>query len=81
MSTQQKKKEPNPNIKIDIQFPGSNNNFSIGDVIRGKIIVVQTKECLASEVQVGIYGCELTYFWLSQSSDSAAFQGKQPFVF
>jgi len=70
-----------PGGKIDIEFQGNTNKFTIGQVIKGKIIISQTQEFKAKEVAVGVYGCELTYFWLAQSSDNATFQGKRPFVF
>ena len=52
-----------------------------GVVIKGRIIVTQTNDFMASELSVAIHGSEQTYFELSQTTDNAnLFLGKRSFI-
>ena len=53
-----------------------------GSIIRGQILVTQTKDFMASELVVGIHGSEQTYFTANSNQEkSAIFSGKRPFLY
>jgi len=53
-----------------------------GEIIRGRVLVTQTKDFMASELVVGIHGSEQTYFCLHADSHNASiFTGKRPFIY
>jgi len=51
-----------PDGKIEIKLQNNKDQYMTGSVIRGKVIVTQTKDFMASELVVGIHGSEQTYF-------------------
>ncbi len=50
-------------------------------MIKGRLIVTQTKEFNCSELVVGIHGSEQTYFRIYESDSASVFCSKRPFIY
>lgn len=53
-----KKKQHWEDGKIDIHLEDNKVQFMTGSVIKGRIVVTQTKDFMATELVVGIHGSE-----------------------